>query len=287
MPELPEVEVIRRALVETVLGRTIASVRIAQSNYAFLTSPQELRKRILGRRFERIDRRGKYLLFVLDDQSWLVIHLGMTGQLFSSRALNPRLVQRSLRQRTSEPFRPDQHTHLSITFEGTAESLHYRDARKFGKILWLAPQANDARLERLGPDAATITTRQLAVGLKGRRSAIKPVLLDQSVLAGVGNIYADESLHAARIAPTRAAHTLTPKEVDLLARSIRRVLKRAINLGGSSIDDYLHPDGSDGGFQKRFAVYSRDGEPCKRCGATIQRLVIGQRSAHFCGACQR
>jgi formamidopyrimidine-DNA glycosylase len=288
MPELPEVEVIRRALVEAVIDRAIASVRLAQNNYAFLTPPQDVRRHLVGHRFERIDRRGKYLLFALDDQSCLVIHLGMTGQLFSSRALSPRLVQRSLRHGpASECFQPDQHTHMSIAFEDAGEQLHYRDARKFGKILWLAPSANDVRLERLGPDAATITSRQLTAGLAGRRSAIKPVLLDQAVLAGVGNIYADESLHAAGIAPTRAANVLTASEIDLLARSIRQVLKRAIRLGGSSIDDYLHPDGSDGGFQKRFAVYAREGQPCKRCGATIQRLVIGQRSAHFCGGCQR
>src|SRR5512147_7851 len=123
MPELPEVEVIRRALVETVLDRTIASVRVVESNYAFLTAPQELRRRLIRRRFERIDRRGKYLQFFLDDQSCLVIHLGMTGQLFTSRALSPRLVQRSLQRAaaSNRQFQPDQHTHLSITFDDAGE----------------------------------------------------------------------------------------------------------------------------------------------------------------------
>jgi formamidopyrimidine-DNA glycosylase len=289
MPELPEVEVIRRRLIETVLGRTIAGVRTTGANYAFLTPPSELRRRLLGRRFEGIERRGKYLLFGLEDQSCLVIHLGMTGQLFSSRALSPRLVQRSLRKQSRETarFEPDKHTHLSIAFADQADQLHFRDCRKFGKILWIDAHGSDARLMRLGPDAAGITARKLAAALAGRRAAIKPLLLDQSTLAGVGNIYADESLHAAGILPTRLAHTLVPEEIDLLARAIRRVLKRAIALGGSSIDDYLHPDGSDGSFQKRFKVYGRDGQPCRRCGAPIRRAVIAQRSAHFCSACQK
>lgn len=286
MPELPEVEVIRRRLSETVLGRTITRVRTAEKNYAFVTSPGELRRRLVGRRFERIERRGKYLLFSLEDQSWLLIHLGMTGQLFSSRATSPRLVQRALRRLQAARFEPDKHTHLTLTFADGAEQLHFRDCRKFGKVLWMRDEHSEPRLQRLGPDAASITAPELMARLAGRRAPVKPLLLDQSILAGVGNIYADESLHAAGILPTRPAHLLSYDDCKSLAQAIRRVLKRAIELGGSSIDDYLHPDGSDGTFQNRFKVYGRGGQPCKRCGAPIERAVIVQRSAHYCRVCQ-
>ena len=289
MPELPEVEVIRRRLDETVLDRTIASIRVTESNYTFLTSSRELRKHLVGQHFTRINRRGKYLLFELEGQGCLVIHLGMTGQLFSSRALSPRLVQRSARtkRQPSDRFEPDKHTHLTIVFAGPGDHLYFRDSRKFGKIFWLGAKECSPRLDRLGPDAAGITALQLTEALAGRRAAIKPLLLDQSILAGVGNIYADESLHSAAIAPTRPGHELDPREIRALARAIRHVLKRAIALGGSSIDDYLHPDGSDGSFQKRFAVYGREGQSCRRCSGHIQRIVMAQRSAHYCPSCQR
>lgn len=289
MPELPEVEVIRRRLAETVLERTIASIRAPESNYAFLTAPRELRKRLVGRHFTRINRRGKYLLFELEGQGCLVIHLGMTGQLFSSRALSPRLVQRSARVKgqPTDRFEPDKHTHLTIVFDDAGDHLYFRDARKFGKIFWLGSKDCSPRLDRLGPDAAGITALQLTEALAGRRAAIKQLLLDQSILAGVGNIYADESLHAAAIAPTRPGHDLGVREIRALAGAIRHVLKRAIALGGSSIDDYLHPDGSDGSFQKQFAVYGRESQRCKRCSGHIQRIVMAQRSAHYCPNCQR
>ncbi len=289
MPELPEVEVIRRRLCEAVLDRTITRVRTTEANYAFLTPPGVLRRRLLGHRFERIDRCGKYLLFRLENQSRLMIHLGMTGQLLSNQASSPRLVQRSMRnlEGSGTNFQPDRHTHLSIAFDHSVDCLHFRDCRKFGKVSWIAAGESNPRLDRLGPDAARISAPELKAVLAGHRARIKPLLLDQSILAGIGNIYADESLHAAGILPSRTADKLGSEEVGVLARAIRGVLRRAILLGGSSIDDYLHPDGSQGGFQRRFAVYGRQGAPCGRCGAPIQRTVIAQRSAHFCRNCQR
>lgn len=288
MPELPEVEVIRRRLGETVLHRTIASIRATESNYTFLTPPRALRKYLVGQQFTRLNRRGKYLLFELERQGCLVIHLGMTGQLFSSRALSPRLVQRSARPKAhpSARFEPDKHTHLTIVFDDAGDQLHFRDCRKFGKILWLGTHEHSPRLDRLGPDAAAITASQLTAALLGRHAAIKTLLLDQSILAGVGNIYADESLHSAGISPARSAHDLNSRELAHLALAIRHVLKRAIALGGSSIDDYLHPDGSDGSFQKQFSVYGREGQVCRRCGGRIERTVMAQRSAHYCPTCQ-
>lgn len=290
MPELPEVEVVRFRLVEAHCNREIAEVRTTKNNYAFLTPPAQLRRHLLGHRFTVIVRQGKYLLFSLEDKSRLVVHLGMTGQLFSSRAVSPRLVNKQSRVQAARnrpgPFVPDKHTHLSLVFADQGEQLHFRDCRKFGKLLWLAPGATDKRLERLGADALSITARTLAKGLANRRICIKSLLLDQSVLAGVGNIYADEALHRAKIAPQRSAQSLNSEEVRRLTGTLRNVLTRAIALGGSTIDDYVHPDGSDGQFQNSFSVYGRAGQPCLRCQESIVRVVIGQRSTHYCPNCQ-
>ena len=290
MPELPEVEVVRLRLREAVVDREIANVTTTRANYAFLTPPARLRTKLVGRSFRRIERRGKYLLFLLDDESQLLLHLGMTGQLFTSRAVSPRLYHRQTKTRRdgdkSDAFVPDRHTHLSLSFVDRGELLHFRDCRQFGKLLWLPAGATDARLERLGVDALAISARRLQQCRENRRIPIKSLLLDQSVLAGVGNIYADEALYRARLAPERPAHTLTSAETRELARAIRKVLARAIVLGGSTIDDYVHPDGSDGQAQNAFRVYGREGQPCRRCRTPIVRVVIGQRSSHFCPTCQ-
>ncbi len=288
MPELPEVEVVRLRLLTAVVQREIAEVRTAKQNYAFLTPPARLRTKLLGRRIDDIERHGKYLLFCLDDQSRLVVHLGMTGQLFTSRAVSPRLHNRQSRisGRACKPFEPDPHTHLSLAFADGGEQLHFRDSRKFGKLLWLAPGATDARLQRLGVDALSLTPAALQRGCSKRKVAIKTVLLDQSVLAGVGNIYADEALYKAGIAPRRAAQSLLVGEMRKLTQVIRTVLRRAIALGGSTINDYVHPDGSEGRYQNTFSIYGREGEPCRRCRTPIVRIVLGQRSAHYCPKCQ-
>ena len=290
MPELPEVEVVRLRLCEAVVDREIANVTTTRGNYAFLTPPARLRTKLVGRSFRGIDRRGKYLLFLLDDGSRLLLHLGMTGQLFTSRAVSPRLYNRQTKtSRTgdnSNGFVPDQHTHLSLSFVDRREQLHFRDCRKFGKLLWLAAGTTDARLERLGVDALVITARRLQQCCKNRKIPIKSLLLDQSVLAGVGNIYGDEALYQARLAPERPAHTLTSVETRDIARAVRKVLERAIVLGGSTIDDYVHPDGSDGQARNSLRVYGREGQPCRRCRTPIVRVVIAQRSSHFCPTCQ-
>ena len=256
MPELPEVEVVRLRLCDTVLNRVIADVHTTRANAAFLTPPAQLRSRLVGRFISDIQRQGKYLLFSLDDQSRLLVHLGMTGQLFSSRATSPRLRNKQARlsaqANDARIFLPDNHTHLSITFVDRGEQLHFRDCRKFGKLLWLAAGQTDARLQRLGTDALSITWKHLSEGLVKRSTPIKSLLLDQSVLAGVGNIYADEALFQSGLAPRRPARSLRPEETRILSRTLRKVLTHAIALGGSSIDDYVHPDGSDGQYQNSF-----------------------------------
>jgi formamidopyrimidine-DNA glycosylase len=291
MPELPEVETTRRHIAPLLVGRAIAGVRTTPPSYLFLTPPARLRRALVGRRTVSLERRGKYLVASLDDGSRLVLHLGMTGQLFSSAATSPRLLRASARAvlapEAQRAFRPDEHTHLRLRFDDDGPEVWLRDARKFGKVLWLARGASDARLDRLGADALGATGTLLFAASRGRSAAVKNLLLDQAVLAGVGNIYADEALFAAGVRPTRRAGRLTRAECERLAGALRRVLARGIETGGASISDYVAPDGRDGAFQDERCVYAREGEACYACGARLRRLVLGQRSAHYCPRCQR
>ncbi len=278
MPELPEVELVRRKC-RVFVERTIASVHTTPAHRLFLSPRLRLATDLPGHRFVRLDRHGKYLRFWLDDDSSLVIHLGMTGQLYSSQA-------RSRHWQRSGGLRVDPHIHLAIGFQDEGPLLLLRDSRKFGRVLWLKPGASDPRLDRLGVDALKVSAPQLAARAQRRRLAIKLFLLDQSNLAGMGNIYADESLFRAGLHPERPCSTLTDADWQRLTRILRGVLERAIKLGGSSIRDYVQPDGTDGGYQATYQVYGRTGEPCRRCKAPIQRIVLGQRSSHYCEKCQ-
>jgi formamidopyrimidine-DNA glycosylase len=165
--------------------------------------------------------------------------------------------------------------------------LYFRDVRKFGKVRLLDASLSDPRLTRLGPDALAVEPTKLHAALKKRSVPIKSVLLDQAVLAGVGNIYADEALFIAGVRPTRAAKKVAREECVALVGALKRVLGRAIETGGSSISDFVQPDGKDGHYQDERWVYARGGEHCRRCQTAIRRLVIGQRSAHFCPQCQK
>jgi formamidopyrimidine-DNA glycosylase len=291
MPELPEVEVTRQRIAPLLLGRAIAEVATTRPSYFFLTPPARLRSALAGRRADTLERRGKYLVARLDDGSRLVLHLGMTGQLFSSAVTSPRLLRASARSilapEAQQAFTPDQHTHLRLRFADAGPEIWMRDARKFGKVLWLAPGASDERLDRLGPDALEASGAALFAASRGRRVAVKSFLLDQAVLAGVGNIYADEALYGAGVRPTRAAGRVTRAEWERIAAELRRVLARSIETGGSSISDYVAPDGRDGAYQDERRVYDRAGAPCPGCGTPIRRRVIGARSSHYCPRCQR
>lgn len=292
MPELPEVEVTRRQVAPLLLERRIADVRTTRPSGFFVTSPARLKRRLLGRTTRALDRHGKYLLATLDDESRVLLHLGMTGQLFGSGAVSVRLLSSttsgSLRpEQQLSGFRADRHTHLAIAFEDGGQDLVFRDVRRFGRVEWLAPGRSSARLDRLGPDALVATDEHLWLATRRRTAPIKSLLLDQSVMAGVGNIYADEALFRARVRPTRSSRKVTLRECVSLMAEIRKVLLRSIETGGSSISDYVRPDGSDGEFQDERAVYARTGEPCPDCGTAISRLVIGQRSSHFCRRCQK
>ncbi|MDB4974624.1 MAG: Formamidopyrimidine-DNA glycosylase [Myxococcaceae bacterium] len=291
MPELPEVEVTRRRIAPKIVGRKIRAVRTTKASYFFLTPPKELERRLTGRRVASLMRHGKYLVATLDDGSRLFLHLGMTGQLFTASARSVRLLSSTrggaLTPERQDAFEPDGHTHLALSFEDADEDVLFRDVRKFGKVRWLPSGASDPRLDKLGPDALTTTAARLYEETRKRKMSIKTVLLDQGVVAGVGNIYADEALFRAGIRPKRAARTLTRKECERLADEIRAVLQRSIETGGSSISDYVQPDGSDGAYQNERRVYARKGEPCYACETPIKRIVLSARSTHYCPTCQK
>jgi formamidopyrimidine-DNA glycosylase len=290
MPELPEVEVTRRRIAPALVGRTIRSLRTTARSYFFLTPPARLRRRLAGRTVAGLRRHGKYLVAELDDGAGLLLHLGMTGQLFPAGARSVRLLSAAARAalapEAQPAFRPDAHTHLVLRFEDAGPEVYFRDVRKFGKVALLEPGEPSARLARLGPDALGVTGTRLFAATRGRTAAIKTLLLDQRVVAGVGNIYADEALFLAGVRPARRAGRVSRAECERIARALRRVLSRSIETGGSSISDYVAPDGSDGAYQDERRVYARTGEPCQACGTPVRRSVLGARSTHWCPRCQ-
>jgi formamidopyrimidine-DNA glycosylase len=291
VPELPEVEVTRQRIAPLLVGRRIRRVRTTGDSYLFLTPPDRLRRGLVGRTVRALDRRGKYLVAELDDASRLVVHLGMTGQLFSDRATSVRLLtvtgRTALSPEEQRTFRPDAHTHLRIAFGDDGPEVYLRDVRKFGKLLLLRRGERHERLERLGVDALEVTGDALFQSSRKRSASAKALLLDQAVIAGVGNIYADEALFLAHVRPSRRAARLTRRECGDLARAIGHVLHRSIETGGSSIRDYVAPDGSDGAYQDERRVYARDGEACGVCDSTIRKTVVAQRGTHYCPACQK
>jgi formamidopyrimidine-DNA glycosylase len=291
MPELPEVEVIRSRIAPILLGRRISRVSTGPPSPFFLTPPQELARSLGGRIPVELARHGKHLLARLENGGALYLHLGMTGQLFGEGAESPRLLsataRASLLPEAQRSFVPDAHTQLVLGFADGGPAVCFRDVRKFGRVRYLAPGEREPRLERLGVDALLAEADALWREAKPRRVAVKLLLLDQSFLAGVGNIYADEALFESGIAPTTPARRLGRARWHRLLASLRRILARAIQTGGSSIRDYVTPDGSDGGYQDERRVYARTGMPCLVCGTPIARRVLGQRATHHCPRCQR
>ena len=291
MPELPEVEVTRRRIAPLLEGRRIARVFTSRPSYFFLTPPRRLRRGLEGRAFGKLERIGKYLVAEVEGGSRLLLHLGMTGQLFADGVSSVRLLSASQRAALApeqQPrFEPDRHTHLRFEFEGGGPGVLFRDVRKFGKVQLLAPGEHSERLAKLGPDALAITGAALFAATRGRKAAIKTLLLDQAIVAGTGNIYADEALFLARVRPRRPAARVTRAECERIAKAVRSVMLRSIETGGSSISDYVAPDGSDGAYQDERRVYAREGAACPRCGGRIRRTLLGQRSAHWCAGCQR
>jgi formamidopyrimidine-DNA glycosylase len=274
VPELPEVETYVRELTPELTGRTITAAHVFWPRTIAEPLAEEFPNRIAGLSFDSFDRRGKYRLLGMNDGSTLIVHLRMTGKLL----ILPGDSERNL------------HTHVVMELDN-GSTLHYNDPRKFGRI-WLVPDRTTV-LAKLGPEPLTDDFRvdEFAARLAGRSAPVKSLLLDQRLVAGVGNIYADESLFRAGIHPARAGGSLTPDEIARLHIAIREVLeagirRRGSTLGGSSLQNYLRPGGLPGDFQNEFFVFRRTGEPCLVCGTPIVRTVIGQRSTHFCPHCQ-
>jgi formamidopyrimidine-DNA glycosylase len=275
MPELPEVESVRRRLVPVLEGRTLGSVEIVDPRLTRPFAPAEVARALEGERVTALERRGKYLIVRFESGRALLIHLRMTGSL---RHLN-----------VGEDPPVDPYRRAVVTLDDGSD-VAYRDVRRFGTWLLLEPGELEPYLDaRVGPEPLEhgFGARELARRLAGRRAPVKAAILDQRTLAGVGNIYADEALWHARIHPLRQARSLDRAEVTRLRRSIRDALERGIERQGSTLRDYRLPDGGSGSMQNEFKAYGRAGEPCDRCGTPIERIRVAGRGTWYCPSCQR
>ncbi len=268
MPELPEVETVRRSLLPLVGGR-ITGVDVREPNLR-LRLPDDFARRIHHLRIEALQRRGKYLLFGLSNGETLLAHLGMTGTLL----LRP----------TEAP--PSRHDHVRFRID-TGGTLVFNDPRRFGSLR-LGPLDSFGEIQHIGPEPLdeAFTPATLHAVTRGRKKPIKTLLMDQSCVAGIGNIYASEILFGAGLRPTRAAHRLTRSETARLHAAMRQVLDEAVALGGSTISDYRDGHGRTGYFQLTFRVYGRDGEDCTSCRQRIRRIIQAGRSSFYCRSCQ-
>jgi formamidopyrimidine-DNA glycosylase len=258
VPELPEVETVVRTVAPHLVGRRIVSARFT-SRFVTPGNRVTLAARLEGRRIESVQRRGKFIVIPLDE-GVLSIHLGMTGRLLVSG-------------------KPGEHTYGVFTLDDG--QLLYDDPRQFGKIEW-----NPKRVAALGPEPLEIGFEEFRARLR-RKARIKPLLLNQAFLAGLGNIYVDESLFASGIHPLASAARLSAPRAAKLHQAIRDILTEAIAAGGSSISDYVDAEGRRGWFQVKHRVYGREGEACTVCGTAVKKIVVAQRGTHFCPVCQK
>jgi formamidopyrimidine-DNA glycosylase len=268
VPELPEVETVRRAIAPVLEGRRLERVEILDARLTRPEDPDEIAAELTGEHVERVDRRGKYLVVRFASGRTLLIHLRMTGSLVRD---------------------PAGATHVRAVLRlDDGSVVAYRDVRRFGTWLLLEPGELDPYLgRRLGKEPLErFTSRDLAARLAGRRIAVKGALLDQRTVAGLGNIYVDEALWYARLNPLRPAGSLTDDEVRRVHRGVRRALAAGIERQGSTLRDYRLPDGSSGSMQDEFRVYGREGEPCERCGTPITKTRVAGRGTWYCPTCQ-
>jgi formamidopyrimidine-DNA glycosylase len=261
MPELPEVETVVRSVRAHLVGNRIVAAEFT-SRHVTPGNRGALAKRLAGRSIHSVTRRGKFIQIALDD-GFLTVHLGMTGKLLIGG---------------------ERETHTYGVFTLESGALLYHDPRQFGTIEW-SPKVHP-RVARLGPEPLEISLEEFRARLK-RKTKMKSLLLNQTFLAGVGNIYADESLFAAGIHPLASAEKLTKARVEKLYAAIRGILAHSIELGGSSISDYVDADGKKGWFQVEHRVYGREGEPCALCGTPIKKTLVAQRGTHYCPKCQK
>jgi formamidopyrimidine-DNA glycosylase len=280
MPELPEVETVARGLRSAVLGRRILSVTLGKTD--FIDDPVAVEEHLPGRRIAGVERYGKFILLRLSARDGerasrngesapgaLLVHLGMTGQMGAIAAAQPR----------------EKHAHVCMLLDDGRE-LRYTDARRFGRMAYLMAAPLAEELTRFGADPLEVTPEEFAARIRMRRARIKALLLDQSVLRGVGNIYADESLWRAKIHPARLGASLTQKQAATLRRMLQEVLHKAIEMRGSSISDFVDAAGEPGEYQRRHRAYGREGQRCYRCRSIIRRAIVAGRSSYFCPRCQ-
>jgi formamidopyrimidine-DNA glycosylase len=262
MPELPEVETVVRSLRPAIVGRRILNAEFLQLR-VLIGDPSETARSLVGRKVKSVERHGKFISIHLD-KGFLVVHLGMTGKLLIDAE-------------------PTKWTHAIFTLD--SGMLHYDDPRQFGRIEYGLELP--ARVAALGPEPLEVSLADFAAALKERRSSIKAVLLNQAVVRGVGNIYADEALFRAGVAPTQVAASLKRERVKRIYDAMREVLAEAIESRGSSVSNYVDAEGRKGSFQQAHRVYQRTGLPCVNCGRPIQRTLVAQRGTHFCPKCQK
>ncbi len=281
MPELPEVETVARGLRRTIVGRRILSVRLGKTD--FIDDPAALEQHLPGRQIEAVERYGKFMLLRLSPvngaglsspngdaaSAALLVHLGMTGQIAPNPAAQP----------------CEKHTHACFLLDDTRE-LRYTDARRFGRLAYLSAEPLAQELRAFGADPLEVGVEKFVGQTRTRRARIKALLLDQSFLRGVGNIYADESLWRAKIHPARLGNTLKRDQAARLHRMLQEILEKAIEMRGSSISDFLDAEGQPGEYQRHHRAYGREGKRCYRCGALIRRAIVAGRSSYFCPKCQ-
>ena len=275
MPELPEVETICRGVRPLISGRSFSRIVVRRRDLRWEVPP-DFCQRLVGTSIEAVKRRGKYMLLLLSSGETVMTHFGMSGRLAV---------------RSSWPQNPDRHDHILMEIEG-GQTLVFHDPRRFG-LMTVVPSSGLDRhplLASLGVDplVAQFDGAYLSTGLARRRGVVKPALLDQALVAGIGNIYACEALHQARISPLRPASTIRGRRADRLVEALKAVLASAIEAGGSSLRDHRQPNGELGYFQHHFAVYGRSGAPCRHgCGAVIDHIRQAGRSTFHCSRCQK
>ncbi|MFH2034098.1 MAG: bifunctional DNA-formamidopyrimidine glycosylase/DNA-(apurinic or apyrimidinic site) lyase [Candidatus Margulisiibacteriota bacterium] len=270
MPELPEVETIRQHLQPYVCGTTIKNIEILDPRSIKKIAPARFKKNVEGQKILRVERRAKFLVFQLKNKTAFVIHLGMTGNLL---------------------FKPDKYVKIIFHLSGglpagrQGKKIYFSDIRLFGKIYC---HKKYPLFPELGPEPfdEDFTSEDFYARLQSRKSKIKPLLLDQGFIAGLGNIYATESLYDAGIHPERSADSLSEKEAGKLLRSIRKILVHALRSGGSSISDFVGANGQKGSFQEHHKVYNKEGQPCEKCRTRIKKMVMAQRGTCYCPKCQ-
>lgn len=283
MPELPEVETVARGLREQIVGRKIVSVTLRKTD--FIDDAEAVERNLPGRLIAAVERFGKFLLLRLvtvrdgsaltldeadGEPASLMVHLGMTGQIGPSAAAVPW----------------EKHTHVGFLLDDGRE-LRYSDPRRFGRMAYLTAELLAKEVARAGADPLEVSAPEFARLIRGRSARIKALLLDQGVLRGVGNIYADESLWKAKIHPAGIAAKLTGRESELLRKGLKEILQKAIVLRGSSISNFVDAKGVPGEYQRRHKAYGREGEACRRCRATIRRGIVAGRSSFYCPTCQK